>query len=128
MTDHSQVPGKSDGGPRGETDSQQIALLRGWHLLQAWASHSSLARSDGEDEPPPPSGSGEVFGAPKDGKNRAKGNFSGVLRYHTKTQRSGTESDALLARKSTVHQALPSYRGHVLMDNRHALVVDCLVT
>jgi len=34
----------------------------------------------------------------------------------------------LLARKSTVHQALPSYRGHVLMDNRHALVVDCLVT
>jgi hypothetical protein len=31
----------------------------------------------------------------------------------------------LLARKSNVHPALPGYRGHVLMDNRHALIVDC---
>ena len=23
---------------------------------------------------------------------------------------------------------MPSYRGHVLMDNRHALIVDCRVT
>ncbi len=23
---------------------------------------------------------------------------------------------------------MPSYRGHVLMDNRHALIVDCKVT
>jgi hypothetical protein len=26
------------------------------------------------------------------------------------------------------HPAQPSYRGHVLMDNRHALIVDCKVT
>ena len=34
-------------------------------LLQAWASHASLERIDGqEDPPPPPSGPGEGFGAP----------------------------------------------------------------
>ena len=97
-------------------------------LLQAWASHASLERIDGEeDPPPPPSGPGEGFGAAKDGKKRAKGDFRGV-RLSNKTHRSGTDPDALLARKSNVHPALPSYRGHALMDNRHALVVDCRVT
>jgi transposase len=97
-------------------------------LLQAWASHASLERIDGdEDRPPPPSGPGEGFGAAKDGKKRAKGDFRGV-RLSNKTHRSGTDPDALLARKSNVHPALPSYRGHVLMENRHALVVDCRVT
>jgi transposase len=97
-------------------------------LLQAWASHASLERIDGEDDPPPPpSGPGEGFGATKSGKTRAKGDFRGV-RLSNKTHRSGTDPDALLARKSNVHPALPSYRGHVLMENRHALVVDCRVT
>jgi len=41
-------------------------------LLQAWASHASLERIDGqEDPPPPPSGPGEGFGKPKEGKKRA---------------------------------------------------------
>jgi len=97
-------------------------------LLQAWASHASLERINGEeDPPPPPSGPGEGFGAAKDGKKRAKGDFRGV-RLSNKTHRSGTDPDALLARKSNVHPALPSYRGHALMDNRHTLVVDCRVT
>ena len=97
-------------------------------LLQAWASHASLERIDGEDDqPPPPSGPGEGFGAAKDGRKRAKGDFRGV-RLSSKTHRSGTDPDALLARKSNVHPALPSYRGHVLKENRHALVVDCRVT
>jgi len=97
-------------------------------LLQAWASHASLERIDGqEDPPPPPSGPGEGFGAPKEGKKRAKGDFRGI-KLSNKTHRSSTDPDALLARKSNVHPALPSYRGHVLMDNRHALVVDCRVT
>ena len=43
------------------------------------------------------------------------------------THRSGTDPDALLCRKSKAHPALPSYRGHVLVDNRHALIVDCRV-
>jgi transposase len=38
-------------------------------LLQAWASHASLKRIDGqEDLPPPPTRPGEGFGAPKEGK------------------------------------------------------------
>jgi hypothetical protein len=97
-------------------------------LLQAWASHASLERIDGEDDPPPPpSGPGEGFGAPKPGKKRAKGDFRGI-KLSNKTHRSSVDPDALLARKSNAHPALPSYRGHVLMDNRHALIVDCRVT
>jgi transposase len=97
-------------------------------LLQAWASHASLERIDGQDDPPPPpSGPGEGFGQPKEGKKRAKGDFRGI-KLSNKTHRSSVDPDALLARKSNAHPAQPSYRGHVLMDNRHALIVDCKVT
>ena len=97
-------------------------------LLRAWASHASLERIDGQDDPPPPpSGPGEGFGAPKAGKKRAKGDFR-VIKLSNKTHRSVSDPDALLARKSNAHPAQPSYRGHVLMDNRHALIVDCKVT
>lgn len=41
-------------------------------LLQAWVSHASLERIDGEDDPlPPPSGPGEGFGSPKAAADRA---------------------------------------------------------
>jgi hypothetical protein len=106
-------------------------------LLQAWASHASLERFDGEDDPPPPpSAPGEGFGPPKSGRKRAKGDFRGI-KLSNQTHRSSTDPDALLARKSNAHPAPPSYRlsertfrcdGHVLMDNRHALIVDCKVT
>ncbi|MBD1194670.1 IS5 family transposase [Vulcanococcus sp. Clear-D1] len=97
-------------------------------LLQAWASHASLERIDGEDDPPaPPSGPGEGFGSPTGGKKRAKGDFRGI-KLSNQTHRSSTDPDALLCRKSNAHPALPSYRGHVLMDNRHALIADCRVT
>ncbi len=96
-------------------------------LLQAWASNASLERIDGEDDPPPPSGPGEGFGAPKPGRKRSKGDFRG-FKLSNKTHRSGVDPDALLCRKSKAHPALPSYRGHVLMDNPHALIVDCRVT
>jgi len=97
-------------------------------LLQAWASHASLERIDGEDDPPPPpSGPGEGFGAAKEGRKRAKGDFRGI-KLSNGTHRSSTDPDALLARKSNAHPSLPSYRGHVLMDNRHDLIVDCRVT
>ena len=97
-------------------------------LLQAWASHASLERIDGQDDPPPPpSGPGEGFGQPKVGKKRAKGDFRGV-KLSNDTHRSSTDPEALLARKSKVHPALPSYRGDVLMDNRHDLIVNCRLT
>ena len=97
-------------------------------LLQAWASHASQERIDGQDDPPPPpSGPGEGFGAPKAGKKRAKVDFRGI-KLSNKTHRSVPDPDALLARKSNAHPAQPSYRGHVLMDNRHDLIIDCKVT
>ena len=97
-------------------------------LLQAWASHASMERIGGQDDPPPPpSGPGEGFGAPKGGKKRAKGDFRGV-KLSNDTHRSSTDPEALLARKSKAHPALPSYRGHVLMDNRHDLIVNCRLT
>ena len=85
-------------------------------LLQAWASHASLERIDGQDDPPPPpSVPGEGFGAPKEGLSN-------------QTHRSSSDPAALLARKSHAHPAVPSYRGHGLMDHRHDLIVDCRVT
>jgi transposase len=97
-------------------------------LLQAWASHASLERIDGQDDrPPPPSGPGEGFGAPKPGQKRAKGDFRGI-KLSNKTHRSSVDPDALLCRKSNAHPALPCYLGYVLMDNRRALIVDCRVT
>ncbi len=45
-------------------------------LLQTWASHTSLKRIDGqEDPPPPPTGPGEGFGAPKEWKSEPKATF-----------------------------------------------------
>ncbi len=97
-------------------------------LLQAWASHASLERIDGQDDPPPPtSRPGKGFGAPKPGRKRAKGDFRGI-KLSNETHCSGRDPDALLCRKSKANPALPSYRGHALMDNRHALIVDCRVT
>ena len=97
-------------------------------LLQAWASHASLKRIDGqEDPPPPPTGPGEGFGAPKEGKKRAKGDFRGI-KLSNETHRSSTDPEALLARKSKAHPAPLSYHGHGLMDNRLDLVVDCQVS
>jgi transposase len=97
-------------------------------LLKAWASHASLERIDGKEDPPPlPTSPGEGFGPPKEGKRRAKGDFRGI-KISNDTHRSTTDPEALLARKSNAHPAELSYRGHVLMENRHALVVDCRVT
>jgi hypothetical protein len=48
-------------------------------LLQDWASHGSLKRIEGQNDPPsPPSGRGAGFGSPKQGRKRAKGVFRGV--------------------------------------------------
>ena len=48
--------------------------------------------------------------------------------HYAWTNEGGHVTNALLCRKSNAHSALPSYRGHVLMENRHALIVDCTVT
>ena len=103
-------------------------------LLQALASHASLERIDGRDDPPPPpAGPGEGFGAPKGGTKRAKGDLRGV-KLSKETHRSSGDRDPLLARESKAHPVQLSGRfrertsrcdGPVLMDNRLVLLVDC---
>jgi transposase len=97
-------------------------------MLQAWASNASLKRIDGQEDPPPqPTGNLAKDCCSQRGNKRAKGDFYGI-KLSNKSHRSGTDPEALLALKSNAHPAQLSYRGHVLMDNRHDLIVDCRVT
>jgi transposase len=97
-------------------------------LLRAWASHSSLQRIDGSDDEPPPPGGGNGFGtAAAKGKQRAKGDFRGLL-LSNQTHRSTSDGEARLFRKSGGTGAYLSYLGHCLMENRHGLVVASEVT
>jgi hypothetical protein len=114
------------------SDPEVRPLLSGQHfsvdgtLLKAWASHSSLERKDGKQDPPPPIDGDDPDTNPAK-KTRAKGDFRG-LKISNETHFSRSDPDALLARKSSVHPAQFSYQGHVLMDNRNDLVVNCCIT
>jgi hypothetical protein len=54
-------------------------------------------------------------------------NFHGERRSNA-THTSTTDPEARLARKGYEHEAKLSYQGHVLMENRHGLVVDAGLT
>ena len=84
-------------------------------LLEAWASPKSFKPKDG---PPPPAVSG--------GRN-AELDFRGQPRSN-QTHSSTTDPEALLARKSDAAPAKLCYAGHVLMENRSALIVDMELT
>jgi len=84
-------------------------------LLEAWASHKSFKPQDGS-EPPTVSG----------GRN-SEVDFHGQPRSN-QTHSSTTDPEALLARKSNAAPAKLSYAGHVLMENRNALIVDMELT
>ena len=107
-------------------------LLSGQHfsvdgtLLKAWASHASLERRDGEQDPPLTSSGDNTNTNPADTK-RAKGDFRG-LKISNKTHFSRADPDAFLARKSSAHPAVFSYQGHVLMENLNDLVVNSCIT
>ena len=79
-------------------------------LLEAWASHKSFKPKDGPTAPPAPGRNSEV-------------DFQGQRRSN-QTHQSSTDPEARLARKSNATAAKPSYAGHVLMENRNALIVD----
>jgi transposase len=79
-------------------------------LLEAWASVKSFKPKDGD----PPSG-----GA---GRNPDV-DFHGQKRSNA-THQSTTDPQARLARKGNSHEAKLAYGAHVLMENRHGLVVD----
>ncbi|MGH7948733.1 MAG: IS5 family transposase [Candidatus Binataceae bacterium] len=85
-------------------------------LIAAWASQKSVRRRDGQDDDKP------------DGPGHNAGrNFKGEQRRND-THASRTDPEAPLARKSNAHPARPSYAGHVLMENRHGLLVDVELT
>jgi len=77
-------------------------------LVEAWASHKSFRPKDSTD-----GGDGSDF----HGKPRKND-----------THESRTDPDARLYRKAAGHEARLCYLGHVLIENRHGLVVDGCVT
>ena len=83
-------------------------------LIQAWASMKSFRRKDGNDEPPAPGRNGER-------------NFHKDKRSN-ETHASTTDPDARLARKSNGEGAKLAFTGHLLMENRHGLVVNACLT
>ena len=81
-------------------------------LIEAWASHKSFRRKDGQGKPPGAGGEVDFHGE--------KGN--------NKTHESTTDPDARLFRKSQGSEAKLSYLGHVLMENRNGLLVQTFLT
>jgi Transposase DDE domain len=81
-------------------------------LLEAWASHKSFRAKDGGE---PPSANGREV------------DFHGGKRSN-ETHQSTTDPDARLYKKSKGSEAKMGYMGHALMENRHGLLVDTMVT
>jgi len=83
-------------------------------LIEAWASMKSFRPKGGSGEPPTPGRNGER-------------DFRGEKRSN-ETHASTTDPDARLYRKGPGQPAKLASLGHVLMENRHALVVDTRLT
>ena len=104
-------------------EARQVGLLSDDHftvdgtLLEAWASHKSFTARD----------TGGPSGPPSDDPSNPTGDFHGEKRSNA-THQSTTDPDARLYRKGAGRPAQLAYLGHVLMDNRHGLVVDAEVT
>ncbi len=84
-------------------------------LLEAWASMKSFRP---RDEPPP---------TPPDDPGNPTVDFHGERRSNA-THQSTTDPDARLYRKGKGREAKLCYMGHVLMENRHGLVVQAQAT
>jgi transposase len=83
-------------------------------LLEAWASHKSFKPKDGPPTGPPAGRNSEVA-------------WHGQKRSND-THQSTTDPQARLARKSNATAAKLCYAGHLLMENRSALIVDAELT
>jgi transposase len=77
-------------------------------LIEAWASQKSFQRKDG--------------GPDGDGRN-----FHGESRTND-THASTTDPDAKLYRKGHGHEARLAYLGHLVIENRHGLIVDAMAS
>jgi transposase len=84
-------------------------------LLEAWASLKSFQRTDRAPTTPP------------DDPGNPTVDFHGETRKND-THASTSDPDAQLARKGKGKEAKLSYAGHVLLDNRHGLVVNVCAT
>ena len=84
-------------------------------LIRAWASLKSVVPKDG----PPPDKSGSKSNPEVDFKRQKRSNA---------THASTTDPESQLFTKSKKAEALPSFMGHVLMDNRSKLAVDTRLT
>lgn len=99
---------------------QVEVLLSGEHFsvdgtqIKAWASMKSFRRRDGSDQDSGPGRNGER-------------DFHGDKRSN-ETHASTTDPDARLSRKAAGREAKLAYIGHLLMENRHGLVVDARLT
>ena len=85
-------------------------------LIDAWASMQSFRRKDGGDDD---------TGAPP-GRNAAR-DFRGEKRSN-ETHASTTDPDARLYRKGNGQSSRLCFIGHVLLENRSALIVDATLT
>jgi transposase len=83
-------------------------------LLKAWASHKSFKPKDGPPSEPPAGRNSEV-------------GFHGERRSND-THASTTDPEARLYRKSHNTAATLCFAGHLLMENRSALIVDAELT
>jgi len=83
-------------------------------LLEAWASQKSFRRRTAPPDTPDDPGNPTV-------------NFRGDVRTND-THQSTTDPDARLFKKTTGGEAKLAYLGHLLMENRHGLIVDALVS
>ena len=97
-------------------------------LLEAWASHKSF-----KPKRPTPKGTNLRSDRRKRNRNRGGGGRNVEVDFHgeprsNETHESTTDPEARLARKSNGTAAKLSYAGHLLMDNRRALIVDMELT
>ena len=83
-------------------------------LIEAWASMKSFRPKDGSGEPPTPGRNGER-------------DFHGEKRSN-ETHASTTDPDARLYKKAPGQAAKLCHMGHVVMENRHGLVVATEMT
>jgi transposase len=84
-------------------------------LIEAWASLKSFKPKDGDDAPPP------------NDSGNASVDFRGQKRSN-ETHQSTTDPESRLLRKGLGKEAKLCFAGHALMDNRHGLCTDLLVT
>jgi transposase len=83
-------------------------------LIEAWASMKSFRPRDGSGEPPGPGRNGER-------------DFHGETRSN-ETHASSTDPDARLYKKAKGQAAKLCHMGHVVIENRHCLVIEATTT